>query len=114
MPADDLAVLADLDRLGIGAHLDRPPDGAGHDRIPVVVEADQAGLGDRGRRRMKPVEAAGIGNQARPLNATVVPHSAANTCQTVLVLNSGWVWALARAMPKVQDRGSSSQAFSSP
>ena len=67
MLADDPAVLAQLDPIGIGPDLDRPADGTGRDRVSVVVEAHQAGLGDRGRHRVEAVEAAGIGNQARPL-----------------------------------------------
>ena len=41
---DDLAVLPELHALGIGADLDRPADGAGLDRVAVVVEPHEAGL----------------------------------------------------------------------
>ena len=47
MLADDLAVLADHDAIGVGLDLDRPADGARRDRVAVVVEAHQAGLRDR-------------------------------------------------------------------
>ncbi|KMO44973.1 hypothetical protein VQ03_00360 [Methylobacterium tarhaniae] len=33
---DDAPVLADLDALGIGAHLDRATDGRGHDRVLLL------------------------------------------------------------------------------
>ena len=42
----DLAVLPELDPLGIGADLDGPTDGAAIHRGPVLVEADEAGLRD--------------------------------------------------------------------
>jgi len=44
--ADGLAVLADLEPIGIGANLDGTPDGAGHNRVFVAVKAYKAGLGD--------------------------------------------------------------------
>jgi hypothetical protein len=44
MFANDPAVLADDDAIGIGMDFDRPTDGAGSDRVFVVVEAYQAGL----------------------------------------------------------------------
>jgi hypothetical protein len=46
MFADDPAVLADHDAIGIGLDLDRAPDRAGGHRVLVVVETHQAGLGD--------------------------------------------------------------------
>ena len=49
MLADEPALLAQLDPIGIGADLHRAADGARGDRVAVVVEADQAGLGDRRR-----------------------------------------------------------------
>src|SRR5262245_32064578 len=45
--ADDPAVLADHDAVRIGMDLDRSPDRAGGYRVFIVVEAHQAGLGDR-------------------------------------------------------------------
>src|SRR5947207_15883008 len=47
--ADDLAILADYDAIGIGMNLDWPTDRLGHHRVFVVVEANEAGLGYRGR-----------------------------------------------------------------
>ena len=48
MFSDNPAVLADDDAIGIGLNIDRPADGVGRYGVLVVVEADQAGLGDRG------------------------------------------------------------------
>jgi hypothetical protein len=45
MPGDDLTVLPAFQPIGIGADLDRPPDRAGVDRVAVLVEAHEAGLG---------------------------------------------------------------------
>ena len=73
MLADDPAVLAELDPIGIGTDLDRAADRARGDRVAVVVEAHQAGLGDRRRHRVEAVEAAGIGHQARPLRLEHLP-----------------------------------------
>ena len=66
MLGNDLAILADLNAIGIGANLDGTADGTGHDRVFVAVEADQAGFGDRRRRSMEAIEAAGIRHQAWP------------------------------------------------
>jgi hypothetical protein len=65
--ADDTPVLAQFDPVGVGTHLHRAADGAGLDRVLVVVEAHEAGLGHRGLGGMEAVEAAAIGHQARPL-----------------------------------------------
>ncbi len=65
MLADNLAVLPDLDPFGIGADLDSPADSPGVDRVSVVVEPDETGLGDRGRHGVEAVEPPGIRNQAR-------------------------------------------------
>jgi hypothetical protein len=67
MFADDPPVLADHDAIGVGVDVDRPTNGAGADRVFVVVEPDQAGLRHRGRQGVEPVEAATIGNELRPL-----------------------------------------------
>ena len=67
MLADDAPVLAQLDPVGIGADLHRATDGAGLDRVFVVVEPHEAGLGHRGLHGVEPVEAAAIGHEARPL-----------------------------------------------
>ena len=49
MVGDHATVLLDDDTIGIGLDLDGPADGAGVDRVPVVVEANQTGLRDRRR-----------------------------------------------------------------
>ena len=64
---DDPPVLANDDAVGVGVDVDRAADGAGVDRISVVVEAHEAGLRHRGRQRVESVEASAIGNELRPL-----------------------------------------------
>jgi hypothetical protein len=56
MLADDCAILADHNAIGVSLDLDWPADGARGDRVFVVVEAYQAGLRDRRLRRVEPVE----------------------------------------------------------
>src|SRR3954452_5064015 len=67
MLGNNASVLADHNAVGVGMNLNRASDGAGRDRVLVVVEAHQAGLGDRCRHRVESVEPAGIGNELRPL-----------------------------------------------
>ena len=66
MLGHDPPVLADHDPIGVGMNVDRAADGAGAHRVPVVVEADEAGLRHRGRQRVESVEAAAIRDQLRP------------------------------------------------
>src|SRR6476646_2656955 len=75
MLGDDASVLADYDTVGIGMNLNRAPDGAGRDRVFVVVEAHQAGLRYRYRcrYRVESVEPAGIGNELRSLGFEHLP-----------------------------------------
>src|ERR1700731_2715987 len=56
--ANDRAVLADDNALGISLDLDRPANRARADRVLVVVEPHQAGLRDRRLDRVEPVEPA--------------------------------------------------------
>src|SRR5215469_11939897 len=56
MLADNRAVLANDDAVGIGLDLDRPANSPGGDRVLVVVEPHQAGLRDRRLRRVEAVE----------------------------------------------------------
>src|SRR5277367_451405 len=67
MLADDTAILAQNDALGIGVDLDRTTDRARAHRVFVVVESNQARLRYRGLLRMEPVEATAIGDQVGPL-----------------------------------------------
>jgi hypothetical protein len=74
MLADDGAVLADDDAVGIGLDLNRPADSARGDRVFVLVEGQErtfivsdkrslkAGLGDRRRDGVEAVKAAGNGD----------------------------------------------------
>src|SRR5258705_13431192 len=73
MLGNDASVLADHDAVGIGMDLDRTSDCAGRDRVPVVVEAYQAGLRDRCRHRVESVEPTGIGNKLWPLRLEHLP-----------------------------------------
>src|SRR6202167_2368297 len=74
MLADDPAVLADYDAVGIGVDLDRTPDRAGGHRVFVFVEAHQAGLRHRRWHRGEAVELAGIRNELRPLRLEHLPY----------------------------------------
>src|SRR3989442_8260416 len=76
MPADDRAVLADHNAIGIGLDLDRPADGARADRVLVVVEPHQASLRDRGLRRVEPVERATDRHQLGALRLERLPDRA--------------------------------------
>jgi len=67
MLGDDAPVPADYDAIRVGMNLYRTPDGTRRHRVLVVVEPDQAGLGDRCRHRVEAVEAARVGHKLRPL-----------------------------------------------
>ena len=41
---NSLAILADDNPIGIGPHVDRPPDGAGRHAVVIVVKAHQTSL----------------------------------------------------------------------
>src|SRR6202008_4205398 len=73
MLANDGAILADDDALGISLDLDRPADGPRSDREFVVVEARQAGLGNRGLRRAEAVKPAAERHQLRALGLEDLP-----------------------------------------
>ena len=62
MLADNTAILAQDDALGIGVDLDRTANRARVHRVFVVVEPNQARLRYRGLLGMEPVEATAIGN----------------------------------------------------
>src|SRR5277367_7036780 len=76
MLADHGAVLTDNDAVGISLDLDRPADGARGDRVLVVVEPRQAGLRDRGLRRVEPVEWTTDRHQLRTLRLEGLPDRA--------------------------------------
>ena len=86
MLGDDPPVLADDDPIGVGVDVDRAADGAGAHRVPVVVEADEAGLRHRGRQRVEAVEAAAIGIS--------FGRSSSKTSQIVRSGCSGWAMRL--------------------
>ena len=89
MLADDRTVLADHDTIGIGLDLDRPADGTRGDRVLVVVEAHQAGLGDRRLRRVEPVEGPGNLYQLWPLRLESLPDRAAGQLGMLVRLGVG-------------------------
>jgi hypothetical protein len=76
MLADDRAILADHNAIGIGLDLNRSADGARGDRVLVVVEAYQAGLRDRDLRRVETIERPGNLHQPRPLRLECLPDRA--------------------------------------
>jgi hypothetical protein len=76
MLADDRAILADHNEIGIGLDLNRSADGARGDRVLVVVEPYQAGLRDRGLRRVEPVEWPSNLHQLRALRLESLPDRA--------------------------------------
>jgi hypothetical protein len=53
--------------------IDRTADCASGNRVFVVVEAYQAGFGDRRRHGMESIEPARIGNELRPLRLEHLP-----------------------------------------
>ena len=71
--SDNLAVLPAFQTVGVGPDFDRPPDSPGIDRVAVLVEAHEAGLGHRRRNRVEAIERADIGDQAWPLGLEHLP-----------------------------------------
>lgn len=67
MPAHDPAVLPAFQTISIGPDLDRSPDRTGIDRVSVVVETHEAGLGHRRGDGMESVERTDIGHKATAL-----------------------------------------------
>jgi hypothetical protein len=70
---DDLAVLPAFQPVGVGPDLDRPPDCTGVDRVAVLVEPHETGLGHRRRNRVESIERADIGDQVRPFGLEHLP-----------------------------------------
>jgi hypothetical protein len=89
MLADDPPVLADHDAIRIGLDLDRAADRARGHRIFVVVEAHQAGLGDRCRHCMEAIEPARIGHKLRPLGLKNLPDRLAGQLRMMMRLGVG-------------------------
>ena len=89
MLADDPAVLADHDAIGIGVNLDRTPDRAGGHRVLVVVEAHQAGLRDRCRHRVESIEPAGIRHELRSFRLEHLPDRLLGQFRMVMRLGVG-------------------------
>src|SRR5262245_39470558 len=73
MLSNDPPVLADRDAVGIGMDVDRTADRDGGYRVFIVVEAHQAGLGDRRRHRVEAIEPASIGNELPSLGLEHLP-----------------------------------------
>src|SRR5215469_16733122 len=74
MFSNDPPVLSDHDAIGISVDLDWTPDRTRGHRVFVVVEAHQAGLRDRCRHGVEPIEPAGIRNELRPLRFEHLPN----------------------------------------
>ncbi len=74
MASDNLAVLPAFQPVGVSPDLDRPPDRPGIDRVAVLVEAHEAGLGYRRRNRVEAIKRADIRDQARPLGLEHLPN----------------------------------------
>src|SRR3954447_6710643 len=89
MLADNRAVLADHDAVGIGLDLDRPANGACRDRILVVVEPHQARLRDRRLGRMKTVERTADRHQLGPLRLEHLPDRAVGQLGMLVRLGVG-------------------------
>jgi len=60
---DDDAILPNDDPLGIGVNLDRSSDRCRDHGILVVIEPDEAGLGDGGWNRVEAIESTDIGHK---------------------------------------------------
>ena len=67
MTADDPAVLPAFEPICVSSDLDRPPHGTGIDRVSVLVEPHEAGLGYRRRHGVETVEGNDVRNKARAL-----------------------------------------------
>ena len=87
--ADDCAILADHDVIGISLDLEGPADGTRGDRVLVVVEANQAGLRHRGLRRVEPVEWPGNLHKLRPLRLESLPDRAVGQFRMAVCLGVG-------------------------
>ena len=79
---DHAFVLADDDAVGIGMDLDRTADRSRIHRMLVVVEADQAGLRDRGRQCIKAIEPTAVTDQLGPLLLEHIPDRPVRTVGT--------------------------------
>jgi hypothetical protein len=89
MLGNDPPVLADHDAIGIGVDFDRTADRTCRHRVSVVIEAHQAGLGDRCRHRMESIEPAGIGDQLWPLRLEHLPDRLLGQLRVAMRLGIG-------------------------
>ena len=89
MATDNLAVLPAFQPVGIGPDLDRAPDRAGIDRVAVLVEPHEAGLGDRCRHHVEAVERADIGDQAGTLGFEHLPDRLVRDVRVLVCLSIG-------------------------
>src|ERR1700738_4534900 len=87
--ADDRAVLADHNALGVSLDLDRSADSPRGDRVLVVVEAHEAGLRDRCLDCMEPVKRAADGHEARTLRLEGLPDRAIRQLWVLVHLGIG-------------------------
>src|SRR6267142_1308507 len=89
MLADNRALLAYHDAVGIGLDLDRPTDSARGDRVLVVVEPHQTGLRHRGLNRMEAVEWASWRHQLAALGFEGLPDRAVGQLGMLVRLGVG-------------------------
>src|ERR1700733_13670778 len=89
MFGDTAPVLADYDAIRVGVNFDGPTDRACSYRVLVVVEADQAGLRDRGWYRVESIEAAGIGNELWPFRLEHLPDRLLGQLRVAMHLGVG-------------------------
>ena len=83
MFADHHAILPDDDPLGIGMHIDRTTNGSRQDRVFIMVEPHQQGLGHRRRQRMEAIERPPVADQRR-LYCRSRPTKVASTAVFIL------------------------------
>lgn len=89
MPTDNLAVLPEFQPVGVSPDLDRSPDGPRIDRVPVLVEPHEAGLGHRRRHRVEAIERADIGDQAGTLGLKHLPDRLVRDIRVLVRLGRG-------------------------
>ena len=82
-------LLADDDPIGVSVNFDRPANGAGADRVFVIVKANQAGLRHGSRQSVKSIEPAAIGNELRPLLLEHLPNGVLGTFRMWMSLGIG-------------------------
>src|SRR4029077_20650745 len=89
MLRNDAPLLANDDPIGVSVNLDRAANGAGADRVFVIVKANQAGLRHGRRQSVESIEPAAIGNELRPLLLEHLPNGVLGTFRMWMSLGIG-------------------------